>query len=640
MTDAQLIEFYVRNAELMVCNDIIATVLRAISWAIVKGLAFLADVCKILYDTTFGLVDFTTWSGGTEFIYNLKPAFIGLMAVSLFALGIMLIFNHEKKPKIIQNICIACLCVTCSTVVFTQLNELTLSFKSGVENIDIEGQSFDGPYDIVSNNLYDIVYLDEKMGLKNVDFESDKEDLPHADLKKRSFNLIDYTEIINYDTDRFDWSDSGEAQTILKNKLFTIGEDNYRIADVYNGWGFQSGDEDDLFNEFYYRYKLDFFPTAIMLGALIVVYLAMSYKVIRLEIELFVSRILAYLYSAELSGGQRIVKILFFIRDTYILLNFTTILVRCFYFAAAFCQSQIDNTLVECIIILFIAFVVIDGPNIIESLLGMDAGLSSSTSRIFAAYHTAKAAAATAATPLRWGARHIQENRRFDRMSSAMDRNREMRNDERSSDERNSDFMNNSNENSSQQNRDSNNSERGYMDDDNRVTNNDRDKKTSQYAADTSFMEEKENYSPDGRDNSQDNNILSNDEYVSSKSAESEKGESDTTGKSDLDRQNLQNEKTPDDIYSNKNIGQNDISETRRRSGGNTDREIVQPEKPQSNTGKNDVNYNRERSDLVQDNRGFMDNIERERRQSSVKDRKTRLESDLMKNFNKRGDKK
>ena len=414
VTDSQLVEFFLANTDLFNNNNIFFSALRTVGWLIVKGFVFLADITEDLYDTAFGLVDFTTWTEGTEFMNAFKPVFIALMAVSLFALGIMLMMGKDKRPKIVQNICIACLCVTCSTVVFAELNALTVSFKDGVEGINAGGKGYDGAYDIVSENLYDLVYLDSQLGMKNINYEENKDALPHPDINKKSFSVIDYDEIINYDTERFSWKAGGEAKTILKSELISTG-DEYTIGEVYNGIGWQSGDEDDLLNEFYYRYKFDFFPALITLGAVIIVYLAMAYKVVRLIIELFVGKLLAYLFSAELSGGQKITEILVFIRNTYFLLLLTTILIRIFYFAITFCQSRINNTLVECIIILFVAFVIIDGPNIVERLLGMDIGLSSSTARIFAAYHTMKAAAHTAASPVRWGVGKAAEHHRMNK---------------------------------------------------------------------------------------------------------------------------------------------------------------------------------------------------------------------------------
>ena len=102
------------------------------------------------------------------------------------------------------------------------------------------------------------------------------------------------------------------------------------------------------------------------------------------------ARLLAYLYSAELSGGEKIKKIIVFIRDSYILLIVTAICIKVYVLITGYISSHMNNGLVSAIFSLFIAFAVIDGPNLVERLLGMDAGLKSSTARLLAAYGVAK----------------------------------------------------------------------------------------------------------------------------------------------------------------------------------------------------------------------------------------------------------
>ncbi len=391
MSDQQLMEFFMNNEDLFVNNNIVLFAVKWIGWLITKGLVKIADMCESLYDISFGMVDFTNWSTINNFVEQFKPLFVALFAVSLVALGLILIFAHEKKPKIIINLCIAILCVTSSTVVFQQLNEITKDLKAGIENVaTVEGE-YDGVYDIVSDNIVDIVYLDQKIGMENINFDANEKELPHPDINENNFSYISYTEVLNPKSDFYEWQDEGNAQDILSNKLILVDWDSadygqQKITEVYNGFGWNSSDDADFGNEFYYRYQFNFFTAILQLLAVILLYVAMSYKCVRIAFELVVARLFAYLYSAEMSGGQKIAKILVFIRDSYILLLVTTLCIRIFYMLNAFISESIDNTFVKGIFILFAAFAVIDGPNLVEKLLGMDAGLSSSTARIMAAY--------------------------------------------------------------------------------------------------------------------------------------------------------------------------------------------------------------------------------------------------------------
>ena len=73
------------------------------------------------------------------------------------------------------------------------------------------------------------------------------------------------------------------------------------------------------------------------------------------------------------------------------------------------------NGLARGIIILFIAWCVIDGANIIEKLTGVDAGLSSMTGKLIAAYHMMRGAGQT-----------VQQARQFHMMREQRDAMRNM----------------------------------------------------------------------------------------------------------------------------------------------------------------------------------------------------------------------
>ncbi|MFR9101837.1 MAG: hypothetical protein ACLVJ3_03070 [Coprococcus phoceensis] len=82
------------------------------------------------------------------------------------------------------------------------------------------------------------------------------------------------------------------------------------------------------------------------------------------------------------------VKILESIRDSYFALCFTAISLKSYFLFVEYVNSKTEiNGLARGIIILFIAWCVIDGANIIEKLTGVDAGLSSMTGKLIAAYH-------------------------------------------------------------------------------------------------------------------------------------------------------------------------------------------------------------------------------------------------------------
>lgn len=373
MSDQELIDFYIRNRDLFHNNNIISGLFRWIAWGICKILIILADVCKSVYDTAFGLIDFTANEKINVFIESFKPLLVILLALSLLAMGISLIMGGEKRPKAVQNALIMIICVCCSTVVFSEMNRMTISFKNAVDEIPVSDERADGVYDIVSDHLYDIYYFDQKLsgGMQSIDF-SRKNTLPSRNVNAELVGILNYNEVLDWDDSIYKFK-SSKAEDILSHKLLAAvdASSTYILGEVNTGalWT-------NIGNEYYYRYEMDFFPLFCRLASLIVIYLAFGYRVVRILFELVFARLLASLYSAEISGGEKIRKILLFIRDSYILLILTTLCIKFFFLLTSFTSAKVDNTWVQGILILFIAFCVADGPALIQQLIGMDAGLS------------------------------------------------------------------------------------------------------------------------------------------------------------------------------------------------------------------------------------------------------------------------
>lgn len=378
-------DFYLRNAKLLETNGIISSALRSVGWLFVNGLVTLGEATQNIYDTAFGFIDLTTFPQVNEFIQRFRPVFVALTAISLAYLGVVLIMQHEKKPNVVINICIAVLCVSCSTFMFNTLNDMTHAFKADMDGYRYEqGRDENAVYDIVNNNMHDVLKLYKAKGLS---LSPDDYGSVSTGVTEENFSTFDINEVINYDNTKLGLTSDNPFKYRISG---TDQSGKPMIVENDNGWGINSGDDADFGNEFYYRYNFQYMSAFIELAALIIIYIAMAYKVFRVAFELVLARLLAYLYSAELSGGEKIKKILVFIRDSYILLGVSLVCIRLYQIVTAMISAQVGNSLVSALFSLFLAFVVIDGPNLVERLLGMDVGLKSSTARLLAAWGTAR----------------------------------------------------------------------------------------------------------------------------------------------------------------------------------------------------------------------------------------------------------
>lgn len=372
--------WYVNNKELLTTNSIILDALRTISWAVTQLVCKLSDVCETLYDKTFGLIDITQYGEVNNLLNEFKPVLVSITAICILALGITLIVSREKRSNLLRNILIFGLVITCSLYAFNSLNNLAFSFKSGVlGSEDFASQS----YSLVDANIIDLVRQDTEGNINDLNYKKGRVNVVGAYISdNQSLSSINYTETLNFSNaskgqSLYEWSDV--FNDYIKYDVVTV-KGNTVKTEKESGWFTTT-----IGNEFYYRYHFDFFTCILQLIALIVVFIALSYKNVRIAYELLVSRVLSFLFAGDVSSGEKIKGILLFIRDTYITLCISVLCVKLYSVMTSYLTATGISGLTKGIISLFIAFAVIDGPNIVERILGMDVGLRSSFGRTWAA---------------------------------------------------------------------------------------------------------------------------------------------------------------------------------------------------------------------------------------------------------------
>lgn len=142
----------------------------------------------------------------------------------------------------------------------------------------------------------------------------------------------------------------------------------------------------DLFSEYYYRYHLNYFTVTLTLLSLAIVFLVMGYKVIRLIWELITSYFLAYIFSGEIASGQATKRIIEFVKNVYIVLLYTMVSIKLYLLAVDY-VNRVFSANLRGIVLLCLALAVIDGPVVIEKILGIDAGLQSGVGKLIATTH-------------------------------------------------------------------------------------------------------------------------------------------------------------------------------------------------------------------------------------------------------------
>ena len=380
------VSWQVRNAAILSNNSVSGDGLRYVGWGLTKLFTSLGSIAESIYNKTKGMIDITRYPAIEALIKRFYPVLVALMVLCIIGLGISYIVLQERKP-LVRNILLVGLTLSSSVYMFTTANGLINGFKSAV--LDDRGNS--SVYEIVNNNMIDLVGVDRAGNISALDYSSGRGIIHNSGIKdKNTMNSIDITEVINYSDkkagqDLYKWSDT--FNEYMKWRAVNING-KFVPSEIYDGVLTTT-----IGNEFYYRYSFDFWTAFLELATIILLYFAMAYKNVRIAYELIVSRFMAFFYAADISSGERLKQILYFIRDTYIALCISIMSIKIFLIMTEAMPSLGITGLTKGIVSLFIAFVVIDGPNLSERLLGIDAGLSSSFARTMAIFGMARTAA-------------------------------------------------------------------------------------------------------------------------------------------------------------------------------------------------------------------------------------------------------
>lgn len=390
-----LIPYFIKNKKYFVQNDLFLDGCRTIGWGIVKLLKKLADVVQTLFEKAFSLINVTTWNTSNDFLKELQPLAVAVVCISLLAIGMMLMFKNEKLSiNPIVSMLLFFMVAGSGTVIISDLNTTLELGKKALEGSQSTSSSV-----IIKDHMYDLLYIDKEQGLINLANDEPKK---YDSLSDEQIELINIKEVINPNSS---YLTTDEGRNILGKYLFFINSgatNEERIEDVYNGIGWNSKDDADLFNQFYYRYKVEYGQIIISLIIIVLIYLCASLKTVQLIYNIFASEVIAVVFSGELSNNTKVKKILLGIRDSYIALLLVVLNIRLYLFFQAFLTENFAETpLVKVLLELLVAIAVIDGPNVMEIISGRDVGMKSGIGMIAGAAFGARMAKADVASKIR-----------------------------------------------------------------------------------------------------------------------------------------------------------------------------------------------------------------------------------------------
>ena len=351
-------------------GNVFESCIRWLGWGLVTLLAKLVNGIESTSNKVYTINGFFNSSEVSQLIDKYEPLVWTILAISIGILGFRITFNRQQnRNELPSNILFSVLVVVLLSTFMTKMNEIT---KIAISSINNTNQSITDT--LVKESLYDIYYLDDN----GFNLEGKKNNIS-AD----SIYNIDINEAI--DTSEVKDSD------LFKKKIIFEEKGDKKLVKLEKGWF--------SIDEMYYRYNIDFISVIISLGAIGVAFVCIMLKVIRLLFELAFNKFFITLLAfADISDGKRLKEMVKHIIYIFIVIFITAVLTNMYMLYNSWITRSLvanglgNNGILKILFIVGGAIAVIDGPNLVERILGIDAGLKSSWGTLMAGYGVARGA--------------------------------------------------------------------------------------------------------------------------------------------------------------------------------------------------------------------------------------------------------
>ena len=339
-------------AEYFEQSDVASNVIRWIGWEIIKLLHGICDLCQGLWEAVFQALDFTQVFATK--VGEFYPIWYSLFVVTILAAGTIFLFS-EHRPPLLKN-----LIITMAVVML-----LPGGVRLGAQLLQIEQTAFMADGNSVADttvisNVTDLLYQ------KNNDWSFES---PNC-FSGATIKYIDPNEQVEKKT-----------ATVFKYYM-VVDEASGEVTYKKIGKGFFG-----LLTPLYYRYSIHFMA---IIGELIVnslVLIFASYRLFRLIWDMIYGEILAYILSGDVVSGEKTKQVL-----QYLLNLFWSISIMIWGFAIwrefeIWVASQYSNNFTRILLIAFAGIAMIDGPDIVERVCGIDIGMKDGMMKTIGAMH-------------------------------------------------------------------------------------------------------------------------------------------------------------------------------------------------------------------------------------------------------------
>lgn len=363
MSDTQIIAVLRAYADYLHVTNFVSDGLRWIGYMIIYGLTTIVNGLSSIFAYMYKLLDFWGYAPFQRFLKTYDPVIWALATIGLLWAGLMMMHNkrvdyHEKG----NNFLVAVLLFFGLTFLMTQGTKL---ITDGAEQAMVNTPS---AVSIYQGNITDVYMLD-KAGWKT---SGGKAKLPRTTNQIKNMEDIKLLSI-NEKVDTGGWFGGSKASDdgtkILSKQLSMNADGKWELHNMQGAFKIDDN---------YYRYSWHPWILAANLLLYLITVAIVIFKLVKIIMEInFIGLLAQGAALTDFDSGKRNRQIIAKLRDSFVVAFLLCVILQ-FYaqFLSFITQAGVGG--VARVFAMIGAFLfVLDGPNIIQSVFGIDAGLSS-----------------------------------------------------------------------------------------------------------------------------------------------------------------------------------------------------------------------------------------------------------------------
>lgn len=371
MNDSQIIDALDRFKDYLDVGSIFSDPFRWLGWVMIKGLALIVDGLESVTDDVLLIKKFFQNPEVVAFVTTIRPFLYILLAFSILYAGFMLIYQKKfDREGMAINLFIALIVIMVLSTGMEKANDFTDDAITAINTSELydEGEGSLSE-NIISRNITDLV-------------EFDKNNWSSSELTRP--NTIPLSMLSNiqikekFDSNRTELNMSTEGKDL--SEKYTIWTSSAKDLAKLDQGGLEWN------NEYYYRYSVDWITLAVTLIIMAFTLFSIAYKLARLSFELAFNYILAIVVApADIHDGQKTKKIIQAILNTFLVIILIFLSMKVYMIGTAYLANELTG-LAYLVSLIAFSVAVVDGPNIVERLFGIDAGLKNGWGLLAGAY--------------------------------------------------------------------------------------------------------------------------------------------------------------------------------------------------------------------------------------------------------------